>query len=63
MTVLTSIHHDSIIKKLFDKEHMARLKDLKHYRKISLQNIEKNSPSKRLLDDEGFSYLRLVENL
>ena len=36
---------------------MSRLKGWKLDHKISLKNIEKNSPSERLIEDEGFPYL------
>ena len=41
---------------------MFRLEHWKLDHKISLKNIEKNSPSERLLEDEGSPYLLLVEN-
>ena len=42
---------------------MTKLEDWKLDQKISLKNTEKNSPGERLLKDEVFSYLFIVENL
>ena len=41
---------------------MARLEVWKLDHEVTLEKIEKNSSSERILEDEGFPYLRLVEN-
>ena len=42
---------------------MARLDVWKLDQEVTLENIEKNSSSERILKYEGFPNLRLVENL